>query len=44
LTTFTSALAIWADRHTANGPAPTATIDTAFAFTAPLTPVLPDGA
>jgi hypothetical protein len=38
LTTFTTALAAWAARHTTDGPALTATIDTAFAFTAPLTP------
>jgi hypothetical protein len=37
LTAFTLALAAWATRHTLDGPAFTATIDTAFHFTAPLT-------
>ncbi|GAA2624075.1 hypothetical protein GCM10010399_64300 [Dactylosporangium fulvum] len=37
LTEFTAAFAAWAARHTMNGSALTATIDTAFAFTAPLT-------
>ena len=36
LTAFNAALATWALRHTRDGPAITATIDTAFAFTAPL--------
>lgn len=39
LTTFTTALAARAARHTTDGPALTATIDAAFALTAPLTPV-----
>ncbi|MGI5175871.1 hypothetical protein ACQEVZ_06010 [Dactylosporangium sp. CA-152071] len=38
LTAFTTALAAWAERQTTNGPALTATIDAAFAFTAPLPP------
>jgi len=36
LTIFAAALAAWADRYTTDGPALTATIDAAFALTAPL--------
>lgn len=36
LVAFTAALAGWAGRYTGDGPALTATIDAAFAFTAPL--------
>ncbi len=36
LTAFTGALAAWAARYTTDGPALTARIDAAFAFTEPL--------
>ena len=36
LTTFAAALAAWASRYSTDGPALTATIDAAFALTAPL--------
>jgi len=44
LTAFTTVFAAWAARHTTDGPALTATIDTAVAFTTTLATVPPDAA